>query len=779
MSAYLRQLDAHRTKQDAFGKTAGLRQLSAIGLSIPETWVCTVTAHRLFQKAPQRALQNLRTALEEQIDTSSSYAVRSSAPDEDGGILSQAGKYQSILHVQGIDAIVDAVREVWCAYEATATCVSVKLAAPMEVIVQKMINPVASGVSFSRHPVTGADEVMIEAVPGTSVGLLQLGQTPQRWVARSEVMKSEWAQLPTASLQEVADTTRRIADALRYPADVEWAFDGHEIWWLQVRPITTLHGIAVYSNKISREYLPGLVKPLVWSINVPMINGAWVDLFSRLVGRLSIDPRTLAKQFHFRAYFSMSGMGELLERLGLPTDALEQSLGLVPSPRAPLGFRWKMLRYGIRLLRFLGTLGRFHGRLDSWEERTAQSICAAREHLRQCTDLASLLSWTDTFLPTMRTLAQQRILSLLLHLIVGRLGRRAASRRGMNDAGVLELPDPRLEALDPIQGLRPLACELHVLSPSLRQGMDSLPLEEFLSQEGVGRVKHELNRFLESFGHLSQSGNDFTARPWCEDVQGVLKLALAHDFEGEVPSKPSSKVPWKLRKWSRRVTMRRIDRERVGSIFSRGVGLLREWAFAVSCILQEGMELRDKEDVFYLSLDELRSYSAGNLDARTMEKLMHERIEAYAGAANLALPDIILGDESPVPDEEGTQLAELSGLATSRGVHHGKARVLRSLEEAERLQHGDVLVVPFSDVAWTPLFKRAGAVVSESGGILSHSSIIAREYAIPAVVSVEGACARLDGCEVRVDGLRGTIHVISEASNDPSGEFENTSPSVS
>jgi pyruvate,water dikinase len=84
-------------------------------------------------------------------------------------------------------------------------------------------------------------------------------------------------------------------------------------------------------------------------------------------------------------------------------------------------------------------------------------------------------------------------------------------------------------------------------------------------------------------------------------------------------------------------------------------------------------------------------------------------------------------------------------------------KVLQSTEDFGKLDSGDVLVIPYSDVGWTPLFAKAGAVVSESGGILSHSSIIAREYKIPAVVSVTGACRLADNTVVTVDGYSGKI----------------------
>jgi pyruvate,water dikinase len=90
--------------------------------------------------------------------------------------------------------------------------------------------------------------------------------------------------------------------------------------------------------------------------------------------------------------------------------------------------------------------------------------------------------------------------------------------------------------------------------------------------------------------------------------------------------------------------------------------------------------------------------------------------------------------------------------------------VVRGIQDFDKLRSGDVLVIPFSDVGWTPLFARAGAVISESGGMLSHSSIVAREYNIPAIVSVPQACQLLDDSIVSVDGFKGEIFVHEDRS---------------
>jgi pyruvate,water dikinase len=124
--------------------------------------------------------------------------------------------------------------------------------------------------------------------------------------------------------------------------------------------------------------------------------------------------------------------------------------------------------------------------------------------------------------------------------------------------------------------------------------------------------------------------------------------------------------------------------------------------------------------------------------------------------AAVSLPEVIYGDDfAPAPPADPDHT--LGGLATSRGIHTGVARVVRSVSEAPRVAAGDVLVIPHSDVAWTAMFATAGAVVAEAGGMLSHSSIVAREFGIPCVVSVDGAMRIPEGSTVRVDGYTGDV----------------------
>ena len=102
----------------------------------------------------------------------------------------------------------------------------------------------------------------------------------------------------------------------------------------------------------------------------------------------------------------------------------------------------------------------------------------------------------------------------------------------------------------------------------------------------------------------------------------------------------------------------------------------------------------------------------------------------------------------------------LLGNAASRGVAHGKAKVVHGLDESEKLQAGDILVRRSTSPSWTPLIARSSAIVTEYGAVLSHSAIVAREFSIPCVVGVPGATTVIaDGTTLLVDGGQGTVRI--------------------
>jgi pyruvate,water dikinase len=160
------------------------------------------------------------------------------------------------------------------------------------------------------------------------------------------------------------------------------------------------------------------------------------------------------------------------------------------------------------------------------------------------------------------------------------------------------------------------------------------------------------------------------------------------------------------------------------------------------------------DDVFYMDLTDLTS-------DRDLRALAAKNRSDYARELKRRTVPLAITSEGEVSygvpsGKEGT----LTGTGASAGTHEGTVRVILNPVGA-RLEPGEVLVAPGTDPAWTPLFLTAGALVTETGGMISHGSVVAREYGIPAVVGVPEATTRLrTGQRVRVDGSTGTVVVI-------------------
>ena len=171
--------------------------------------------------------------------------------------------------------------------------------------------------------------------------------------------------------------------------------------------------------------------------------------------------------------------------------------------------------------------------------------------------------------------------------------------------------------------------------------------------------------------------------------------------------------------------------------------------------------LAERDDVFFLEYPELRALVEGRAPITPARRLVEERRAEMERDAQVALPETFAGEEPPVlPVGEAAAVGDfLAGIPASAGVVRGVARVVLDPGEVRgRLTREDVLVIPFTDTAWTPLFPTVGGVVAETGGQLSHTAIVAREYALPTVVSVKGATRLIrDGQPVTVDGGTGRV----------------------
>ncbi len=170
--------------------------------------------------------------------------------------------------------------------------------------------------------------------------------------------------------------------------------------------------------------------------------------------------------------------------------------------------------------------------------------------------------------------------------------------------------------------------------------------------------------------------------------------------------------------------------------------------------------LREKEDIFYLTFQELHD------GVRTHEvdhQIIRQRKDAFRSHQALTLPRVLTSDGEVIAGayrRDDLPTDALIGLPVSAGTIEGRARVILDMAQAE-LEPGDILVTRYTDPSWTPLFVTIKGLVTEVGGLMTHGAVIAREYGLPAVVGVEHATRLIqDGQRIRVHGTDGYVEIL-------------------
>ncbi len=341
-----------------------------------------------------------------------------------------------------------------------------------------------------------------------------------------------------------------------------------------------------------------------------------------------------------------------------------------------------------------------------------------------------------------------------------------------------------------LEALTPLAQGSPDLLAALRAG----DLAAARKEEGGEAFAEAFDAYLERFGRGSQTWWELHTPTWRETPATALRLIAGYvENSARGPAEGHARAAAARSEAIARceaVLTDEGDRERFRSLIAGAadyvfviegrahwqqncVGALRPVCLALGRKLAERGALASAEDVFHLRLEEVGSLVTN--PTAIPENVIATR-KAELAAQGEMTPPITLGPPPPPPPADGPpspmmlmfggpaeQTGDpllLKGKGASSGVVTGRARVVFSLEEAEALQEGEVLVCPFTAPAWMPVFTTAAAIVTNQGGVLSHAAIEAREYGIPCVTGTEAGTQRIpDGATVTVDGLAGTVRI--------------------
>jgi rifampicin phosphotransferase len=303
-------------------------------------------------------------------------------------------------------------------------------------------------------------------------------------------------------------------------------------------------------------------------------------------------------------------------------------------------------------------------------------------------------------------------------------------------------------------------------------------LDELVQFVGGQETQDALSAYLDKYGMRCTGEIDITRPRWSEKPTALVPLILSNikNFEpGESKRRFEQGRQEALKKEQElldrlkqlpdgeqkaRETKRMISliRNFAGYREYPKYGLVHRYFVYKQALLKEAEQLvqanvlQEKEDIYYLSFEELREVvRTHKLDYQVIS----QRKDEYKFYEKLTPPRVITSDGETIAGtykREQLPAEAMVGLPVSSGVIEGRARVIFNMEDAD-LEDGDILVTPFTDPSWTPLFVSIKGLVTEVGGLMTHGAVIAREYGLPAVIGVENATKLIkDGQRIRVNG---------------------------
>ncbi len=690
--------------------------------------------------------------------------------------------------------------------------------------------PLAAGVAFSCDPRTGRrDQVAISAAPGLGEAVVGGRINPEEitvsvdkapWkVNRSRGLSQQV--LTDEPALELARLALRVQWALgdgQDPQDIEWAHDGSRFWLLQARPVTRPPHVTfpavrrlpvIWSNGNIKDAVPGVQSTLSWSIIQSILR---VILFAGLEAVRYPLPRGMetVRRITGRAHFDLTAMQwAYYDAMGvLPAETNRLTGGHQPEipvpPESPFRGR-RGLRRLARSLQFIRLLMRAARELPQdilrvhAAARRQKAVDVSRASRRGLLDFLQQVSetaaefgprfilanhnagaWQAPLETVLRQVAPWRASSLATALLAGG-GQVTSAEHGYRlfDLAAVARQDPAARACLNQTPLDP-------------QGWRQLP--------AGSPFRGEMEKFLDEFGHRGVYEAEIANPRWNEDPGYLLEqIRLLMDVgPNRSPQEAARAVRAAAEAEVARSTwlLRPVVRWLAGQ--ARQGAALREAAKSALAALQEPGRLAYLEigrrlvatgaleapsDVFHLAWVDLESYMRDEWDGAGAQALVVDRKAQAAAWSAEDPPDVLVVDadgratDLPVPlgvpaAREAPAVGRIAdgdvwiGIGVSAGSASGPARILRHPSEGRRLRPGDVLVAPSTDPGWTPLFLRASAVVMEVGGYLSHGAIVAREYAIPAVVNIPGLLdAVRDGQPIIMDGDAG--QVVLKAGEEP------------
>jgi phosphohistidine swiveling domain-containing protein len=804
-AAYRRFVEEHKLQEQI---------LAAVSTTTPDQPAMLEEASsrigKLFAESamPDDIAEAIRQAYAELGGDDAPVAVRSSATAEDLPEMSFAGQQETYLNMRGEAAVLDAVKRCWASLW-TARAIGYRARhhiAPQDVslavVVQVLVPADAAGILFTANPLTGArSQMMINAAwglgeaivggyvtPDTVVVDKASGKVVECKISQKDVMtvrtlegtreeavpkkRRNKAVLKPAQVTELARIGARIEDLYDQPMDIEWALHAGRISILQARPITALpepplewkspYPKPLLARGSSIDLLPDMVSPLFATLAIPVITKVYVKMYAKVMGLRGEDVPIfeVINGYPFLCFVRRSKFWKYMLVHG-------STVG-------------KLYEYGKVLAEEAHT--KCHAVVTRWRQMDLASVKAPKL-LTGVRELAEISA--DYFCAAIcRPIPQSNFSELFFSLFYNALVKRKANPVAATFLLGLENFPLRTEKslfdLAQWTQMQPELANYLQQTPAQAVGaaLQADPVPAPLSGEFAARFAAH----LAEFGHLTYDLDFMNPVPAEEPIPMLDTLQAYLAGQGSNPHARqqaqerqrqqaeqaiSQRIGPLRRKWFQKLlaSAQECATERENAIANIGLPYpqLRRLLRELGLRLAAGGAIAQPEDIYWLE--------AGEVDALAAAREMDEPLGSYAASvetrkagwqrARKAMPPTVLPENhllAKMYSPKKPQINLLKGKGTSAGQVTAPACVLRGPDDFGRMHPGDVLVAVATTPAWMSLFAMASAVVTDIGGPLSHSSILAREYGIPAVMAT-GAATRLihTGQMIGVDGTAGTV----------------------
>ena len=715
--------DASRCRLDEVGgKAARLGEMVAAGLPVPPAVVVPPATLARADGARIAAVEAVR------ILGPGPVAVRSSAVAEDLADASYAGLYDSVLDVNGVDAVASAIESVARSADndRVASYEAAHRDATVAVLVQTMVPAECAGVAFTAHPVTGdRDEVVVAVVDGLGDRLVSGDVNGETWIVRDGVARPDGtvSVLGADEVRRVAALARSIDDAEGAPQDVEWAMAAGQLWLLQARPMTALpepvEWTATVKNPFLRrefrcgEWLPDPVTPLFETWYLPN-QDAGLERAQRTVYGGGL-----------RAPFHDVVNGWYYSGIGTPNATV-----LAAALRHPVyTAKWAIAFHQTGRSSILGDLVMGRQGYETYRTKLLpvyrDAVVAAEASVEGATP-EELVDLTD---------GVAHASGFLMFAVVD-----CAGFGWKAEATLVAFCNAHLPGRAPGEHQQ-LVAGLRLPAPTPRHAVANLDwIHPTAGESGAAAMVPDLDR------HAA-----LVAR----------REVLEAEYRAELADRPTL-----LARFDRFLGIAQraaMVREEIVADLTLGWPVMRRACRRLGDELAATHAIDHPDDVFWLTratvVDEISGHRADRRDGVTAARARWER------QRRLSPPDWI-GKPAPIYDRlraafglgEHVVGALVTGIPASAGRATGPVRIITSIDQFDRVEAGDVLVTRVTAPAWTPLFARVAAVVTDLGSLAAHASLIAREYGIPAVVGTRSATTTLvEGATVTVDGTTGSV----------------------